>query len=68
MKSVQSGVNAASIARTGATNNTTDNSQTNSNNRYQVTQHINVQNNAQAQLVADQTAKTIRNTGSSFVQ
>lgn len=68
MKSVQAGVNAASIARTGATTNTTDNSQTNSNNRYQVTQHINVQNNAQAQLVAEQTAKTIRNTGSSFAQ
>lgn len=68
MKAVQAGANAASIARAGATNNTTDNSQTNSNNRYQVTQHINVQNNAQAQLVADQTAKTIRNTGSSFAQ
>ena len=68
MKAVQAGANAATIAKTGATTTQNDNSQTNSNNRYQVTQHINVQNNAQAQLVADQTAKTIRNTGSSFAQ
>lgn len=68
MRMVHAGVNAAAIARTGAATNQTDNSQTNSNNRYQVTQHISVQNNAQAQLVADNTAKAIRNTGSSIVQ
>ncbi|WP_314283001.1 phage tail tape measure protein [Haemophilus sputorum] len=68
MRMVQSSVNAAAIAKTGAATNQTDNSQTNSNNRYQVTQHISVQNNAQAQLVADNTAKAIRNTGSSIVQ